>query len=338
VAGGALLAAGAAIAMGIHFHPRSAPDAPDYTGTGSGTVVVDITPGAGAGEIGESLERAGVVASARSFVKAVVGRSKEGHLRPGRYRLKQRMAASSALDLLLAPGSRIVRTVTVPEGLRTSEVLARLASGTGIPLKEFTDAAARPDGLRLPRYARGRVEGFLFPATYEIDPGTTARSLLRRMVDRFRVAAAKVGLERLAPGLKLTPQQAVTVASIVQAEGGVEADYAKIARVVYNRLARGAKLEMDSTVNYALARHTLKVSERDTKIDSPYNTYRHPGLPPTPIGNPGESALLATLHPAKGDWYWFVTTDPRRKITKFTDNEAEFRKYRDELNRYLGTN
>lgn len=337
VAGGLALVA-VAVAYGVHQVVGQPDEAPDFSGGGSGTVTIEITPGASAAEIGETLEHAGVVASAQSFVEQVITRSKESGLHPGRYTLRRRMAAESALDLLLSPASRVVRTVTVPEGLRTSEVLRTLADRTGIPLKDFAEAVAEPRRLRLPAYAEGTAEGFLFPATYEIEPGMTAVDLLRKMTARFRVAAAKVKLEELAPRVRLTPKQAVTVASIVQAEGGVPADYPKIARVVYNRLARGAKLEMDSTVNYALNRHTLKVSTQDTRVDSPYNTYARPGLPPGPIGNPGESALAAALHPAEGTWYWFVTTDPRRKITKFTDKEAEFRKYREELNRYLGTN
>ncbi|WP_169983110.1 MULTISPECIES: endolytic transglycosylase MltG [unclassified Microbispora] len=338
VVAGALALVAAAVAYGVHEVVGQPDKAPDYSGGGSGTVTVEITPGTSAGEIGKTLESAGVVASAQSFIEQVITRSKESSLRPGRYVLRRRMAAADALDLLLAPASKVVRKVTVPEGLRTSEVLRTLADGTGIPLKDFTEAVAEPGRLRLPAYAEGTAEGFLFPATYEIEPGMTAVDLLGKMVARFRVAARKVRLEELAPRVRLTPKQAVTVASIVQAEGGVPADYPKIARVVYNRLARGAKLEMDSTVNYALDRHTLKVSNEDTRVDSPYNTYARTGLPPGPIGNPGESALVAALHPAEGTWYWFVTTDPRRKITKFTDKEAEFRKYREELNRYLGTN
>ncbi|MFI9574909.1 endolytic transglycosylase MltG [Microbispora rosea] len=337
VAGGLALVA-VAVAYGVHQVVGQPDGAPDFSGGGSGTVTIEITPGASAAEIGKTLEQAGVVASAQSFVEQVITRSKENGLHPGRYTLRRRMAAASALDLLLAPASRVVRTVTVPEGLRTSEVLRILADRTGIPAKDFATAVAEPRRLRLPAYADGTAEGFLFPATYEIEPGMTAVDLLRKMTARFRVAAAKVKLEDMAPRMRLTPRQAVTVASIVQAEGGVPADYPKIARVVYNRLARGAKLEMDSTINYALNRHTLKVSNEDTRVDSPYNTYARPGLPPGPIGNPGESALMAALHPAEGTWYWFVTTDPRRKITKFTDKEAEFRKYREELNRYLGTN
>lgn len=336
-AGGVALVA-MAVAYGVHEVVTQPDKAPDYSGGGSGTVTVEITPGASAGEIGKTLEKAGVVASAQSFIEQVITRSKETSLRPGRYTLRRRMSAADALDLLLAPGSKVSRTVTVPEGLRLSEVLRTLADKTGIPLEDFEEAVAEPGRLRLPAYAEGEAEGFLFPATYEVEPGTTALDLLRKMVARFRVAAANVRLEELAPRVKLTPRQVVTVASIVQAEGGVPADYPRIARVVYNRLARGAKLEMDSTVNYALNRHTLKVSIKDTRVDSPYNTYARPGLPPGPIGNPGESALTAALHPADGTWYWFVTTDPGRKITKFTDKEAEFRKYREELNKYLGTN
>ncbi|MEW9531314.1 endolytic transglycosylase MltG [Microbispora sp. NPDC049125] len=338
VVAGGVAAVAAAMAFAVHSFVRPTSESPDFGGPGAGAVTVDITPGASAGEIGDVLEKAGVVASGQSFVQEVVVRSKEESLRPGRYLLRRRMAASAALDLLLSPRSRVVRKVTVPEGLRASEVLTVLSAGTGIPLDRFTSAIARPESLGLPAYAEGAAEGFLFPATYEIDPGTTAHDLLRSMVTRFRQAARTVGLERLAPRWHLTPRQAVTVASIVQAEGGTEADYPKVARVVYNRLARGAKLEMDSTVNYALRRHTLKVTTKDTQVASPYNTYLHAGLPPGPVGNPGESALRATLHPAQGEWYWFVTTDPRRKITKFTDKEAEFRKYRDELNRYLGAN
>ncbi|MEZ0077326.1 endolytic transglycosylase MltG [Planotetraspora sp. GP83] len=337
VAGGAALLT-AAVVFGVYSFLRPAPGPQDFEGAGSDAVTVEISPGASAGEIAETLKRAGVVASAQSFVQAVVERSKEGSLRPGRYRLKRRMAASSALDLLLAPKSRVVRRVTVPEGLRTSEVLTTLSAGSGIPLADFTKAVAEPSGLRLPAYADGKVEGFLFPATYEVEPGATARDLLKNMIARFGAAARHVGLGKVTPERGLTPLEVVTVASIIQAEGGQDSEFPKIARVIYNRLQRGAKLEMDSTVNYALRRHTLKVSQQDTKVASPYNTYARAGLPPGPIANPGESALMAALRPAKGDWYWFVTTDPRHRITKFTDKETEFLKYREELNRNLGAN
>jgi UPF0755 protein len=332
VLGGAALVG--VIALGAHAI-RPLVVAEDFDGRGSGTVTVKIPSGASARDVAQVLARAGVIAGERSFIRAVEARSKAGSLRAGVFRLRRGMSAAAALDLLLAPASRVIKKVTIPEGLRGYEVLERLAAGSDLPLSDFKSTVARPNRLALPAYARGRVEGLLFPATYEVEPSTTARELIQAMIDRFAVAARHVELEKRAAALGLTPLQAIIVASIVQAEGGREAEYPKIARVVYNRLARGAKLEMCSTVLYAQRRRTLRITERDTRVASPYNTYRHRGLPPGAISNPGESAMIAALHPQKGDWYWFVTTDPGRRITKFTDKEIEFMKYREELNRYL---
>ncbi|MFB4272709.1 endolytic transglycosylase MltG [Nonomuraea sp. GTA35] len=311
--------------------PYLSPD--DFDGPGSGAVTVRIAPGSSAEAIGSALADAGVVASARSFVNVTEDRAVSDRLRPGHYRLRKGMAAGAALDLLLSPAARIVRRVTVPEGMRVSEVLTRLSKQAGLSLQALKGVDTALVGL--PEYANG-LEGFLFPATYEIEPGDTAVDVLAAMAERFAAAARHVGLEEQAPRVNLTPLQVVTVASLIQAEGGTDADYPKISRVIYNRLARNMPLEIDSTVLYAQNRRTLKVTERDTKVNSPYNTYRHKGLPPGPIANPGEKALMAALNPAEGDWRWFVTTDPAHRITKFTSKESEFVRYREELNKNLG--
>ncbi|MEU7857792.1 endolytic transglycosylase MltG [Nonomuraea sp. NPDC049141] len=324
----------AAIGAGAYgvLKPYLAPD--DFKGTGSGSVTVRIPPGANAGDIGAVLADAGVVASARSFVNVTKERAVAGRLHPGHYRLRKGMAAGAALDLLLAPASKVIRRVTVPEGMRAGETLVRVAAQSGLALKELQAVDTALVGL--PKYARG-LEGFLFPATYEVEPGDKAVDLLAAMVERFRAAARKVKLVEKAARVHLTPLEAVTVASMVQAEGGRDEDYPKISRVIYNRLQRGTPLQIDSTVLYAQGKRTAKVTESDTKVRSPYNTYAHTGLPPGPIANPGEKALIATLHPAKGDWHWFVTTDPAHRITKFTNKESEFVRYREELNRNLRT-
>jgi UPF0755 protein len=124
------------------------------------------------------------------------------------------------------------------------------------------------------------------------------------------------------------------VASIVQVEACAVPDYPKIARVIYNRLRRGLPLRLGSTLAYAQGSRAVNV----TRSDSPYNTFARKGLPPGPVANPGEKALMAALYPAKGDWRWFVTTDPVHRITKFTNKESEFVRYRRELNENLGTN
>jgi UPF0755 protein len=125
--------------------------------------------------------------------------------------------------------------------------------------------------------------------------------------------------------------QAVTIASIVQAEAATKADMAKVARVVFNRLERGMPLQMDSTVNYALNRSTLRTTSADTRIDSPYNSYQRMGLPPTPIDNPGEDAMRAAIAPAAGNWLYFVTVKPGD--TRFTDNFEEHRRNVAEFNK-----
>ncbi|MET8988984.1 endolytic transglycosylase MltG [Nonomuraea wenchangensis] len=334
-----LVAAGLAVALiaagvGVIALVKPYLSPADFEGKGEGTVTVRIPPGSSAQAIGTTLADAGVVASAGSFVRATEDRAVTGRLRPGTYRLRKGMAATAALDLLLDAGSRVFKRVTVPEGMRVSEVLARLAKQTGLSLREFL--AVDKGLVGLPSYAPG-LEGFLFPATYEIEPGDTPVDVLAAMVERFGAEARRLRLAEQAARVHLTPLEAVTVASMIQAEGGTDADYPKIARVIYNRLERGTPLEIDSTVLYAQKRRTLRVTEKDTKVDSPYNTYRRKGLPPGPIANPGAKALVAALNPADGDWHWFVTTDPAHRITKFTNKESEFVRYREELNKNLGT-
>ncbi|MER6831105.1 endolytic transglycosylase MltG [Streptosporangium sp. NPDC000563] len=307
----------------------------DFEGPGSGAVVVEIPRGASAAQIGLVLADAGVVASARGFVAVAEEQGRTAGLPPGRFRLRRGMDALSALGMLVAPESRIVRTVTVSEGLRLPELLDRLADQTGMRRADLARAAADERALGLPRYAES-AEGFLFPATYEIEPTTTASDVLTAMVERYKQMAAQLKLRKRAKKKGLSPLEAVTMASIVQAEGGRDPDYPKIARVIYNRIRARTPLQMDTTVLYAQGRRTLEVSQRDTEVRSPYNTYLKPGLPPGPIANPGEQALIAALQPDQGDWFWFVTTDPEHRITKFTDTESEFVRYREELNKHLG--
>jgi len=161
-------------------------------------------------------------------------------------------------------------------------------------------------------------------------------SVLAAPVERYKQVAARLKPRERAKKQGLSPWEAVTVASIAQAEGGRDPDYPKIARVIYNRIRARTPLQMDTTVLHARGRRTLEVSQEDTEVRSAHDTYLRPGLPPGPIANPGEKALIAALQPDQGDWFGFVTTDPEHRITKFTDKESEFVRYREELNKHLG--
>ncbi|MGV9561331.1 endolytic transglycosylase MltG [Streptomyces sp. NPDC003480] len=220
--------------------------------------------------------------------------------------------------------------LVIPEGWRTGQIYAAIDKALGVPPGSARKSLPKAH-LKLPRDAQGNPEGYLFPASYPLQKGASPESVLRYMVDtaneRFGGGTITAGAQRHA----LTGYQAVTIASIVQAEAAAKADMAKVARVVFNRLERGMPLQMDSTLNYALKRSTLHTSVRDTKIASPYNSYRSVGLPPTPISNPGEDAMRATLNPAPGNWLYFVTVKPGD--TRFTASYEEQQRNVAEFNR-----
>ncbi|MFF0383485.1 endolytic transglycosylase MltG [Streptomyces sp. NPDC004286] len=206
-------------------------------------------------------------------------------------------------------------TLVVPEGWRASQIYEAVDKALALPPGTARKTVAKA-GLKLESAAEGNPEGYLFPATYTLTDDTTAESLLRQMVEtanrRFNGAPVAAGAQRNA----MNVYEAVTVASIVQAEAATKSDMGKVARVVFNRLERGMPLQMDSTLNYALKRNTIHTSIDDTRIESPYNSYQRMGLPPTPIDNPGEDAMRAVTNPPKGDWLYFVTVKPGD--TRFT--------------------
>ncbi|MCZ0974160.1 endolytic transglycosylase MltG [Streptomyces albulus] len=219
-----------------------------------------------------------------------------------------------ALVVLIVP--RLLRErqsgqLAVPEGQRASQIYAAVDRALKVPAGT-TAQAAKTARLDLPAEAQGNPEGYLFPATYPLRKDTTPASLLTYMV--------KTADQRLAAD-RVTSYRTVVIASIVQAEADRPADMGKVARVIDNRLARNMPLQMDSTINYALGRSTLRTSHADTRTNSPYNTYKFQGLPPTPIDNPGADALKAAAAPPAGDWLYFVTVKPGD--TRFTADYRE---------------
>ncbi|WP_411143219.1 endolytic transglycosylase MltG [Streptomyces sp. x-80] len=246
-----------------------------------------------------------------SDVRRTVRRPGPRLTRTGRLILVVCLCVLVFLAVLIVPrlfrgGPERAAKLTIPEGRRATQVYAatdkalRLADGT-------TAKAARTTRLSLPDEAKGNPEGYLFPATYPIDRDTTPASLLTTMVETANLRLADYGI---------ASYRTVVIASIAQAEADRPGDMGKVARVIDNRLAKGMPLQMDSTLNYALDRSTLHTSHADTKTDSPYNTYEHRGLPPTPIDNPGADALNAAAAPPPGDWLYFVTVGPGD--TRFT--------------------
>lgn len=281
----------------------------DYDGKGTGSVVVQVHPGDTARDIGDTLVAKGVVKSTKAFTNAAKDDSRSTKVQPGFYALRLKMAAVQALALLLDPKARVRGRVTLPEGLPLATVVDRLVKYTELRRPDIVAALENPAVLGLPSYAANRPEGFLFPATYDVEPGTEAVDALQMMTEKFAEEAAALDLEARAQKLGLTPYEVVVVASLIEAETPQDADRPKVARVVLNRLAKGMPLQFDSTVNYVRTERKLRLSTHDIRIESPYNTYRNKGLPPTPINSPGRESLEAALAPAAGDWIYFVRID-----------------------------
>lgn len=295
----------------------------DFQGDGTGNVRIEVRQGDSLTAIGRTLAEAGVVATSDAFVGAASSDSRAESIAPGAYELRSGMSGEAALDLMLDPASRLVQKVVVPEGLRFEKTVAKIVKGTDLTADQVKDSLSRAGSLGLPSYAEGSVEGFLFPATYEFQPGVEADSVVSAMLMRFRQAAKEVDLAAAAKKAGLTQFEVVIIASLVQGESA-PGDYDKVARVVFNRLEQGMPLQFDSTVNYALGTSNLQLSAEQLKTDSPYNTYVNKGLPPGPINSPGEAAMTAVLNPARGTWLYFVTTDPATLTTEFATTYDEF--------------
>ncbi|WP_432109786.1 endolytic transglycosylase MltG [Streptomyces sp. AA1529] len=221
---------------------------------------------------------------------------------------------------------RASKPFVVPEGWRATQVYTAADKALSVPegtTRKAAERAARAGELPLPAAAKHNPEGYLYPATYPVRAKTTPTALVTFMAETAKERHAAAGVD-------VDDYDTLVVASLVQAEADTPEDMAKVARVIANRLKRDMPLQMDSTINYALGRSTLNTSHADTRLDSPYNTYRHKGLPPSPINNPGPEALEAAQHPASGDWLYFVTVKPGD--TRFTDDYAQHEKWVEEFN------
>jgi UPF0755 protein len=281
----------------------------DYSGAGTGTVLVIVHSGDSSSAIASTLVADKVVRSAGAFTAAADADPRSRRLGPGTYRLHQHMQASLALSLMLKPSSLVDFKVTIPEGFTAASIVARIAADTPITAAALTKALGAPAALGLPSYADGHPEGFLFPATYDVQPGTTATQLLSEMVARYRQEATTLHIPATGTVKGLSAYQIVTLASIVQREGRLVQDYPKIAEVFTNRMAQGMPLGSDATLFYVLGPNHGPLTSSDLASTSPYNTRLRPGLPPTPINSPGEAALKAVLHHPSGPLLYFVTID-----------------------------
>ncbi len=304
----------------------------DYDGPGQGNVQVIVEPNDTGSDIAATLYEAGVIASTQAFIIEANKNPESASITPGYYFMHREMKAEYALAALLDPANRDVRTITIPEGKTLAYYSQAIANLTGTSKDEVDAAMQDTDALGLPTEAEGNLEGWLFPSTYEFNPGVTPQEVLTRMVaqtvkvlDTYEVEPAD--RERI-----------LTVASLVEREAKLAEDRPLIASVIYNRLDQDMKLELDSTVKYLSPSEGVFTSDDERAIDSPYNTYANTGLPPGPIAGPGEASIKAAVQPAETDYLFFVTVNLDTGETKYATDYTDHLNNVEELRAWVRAN
>jgi UPF0755 protein len=306
---------------------------PFHGSASSRTVIVEIPKGASSSKIGSILESRGVVASGFFFELRAFIDGKRGSLHSGRFELRRDMSYAAAISALSQPPpAAIVIKIVIPEGFTRAQI-AGLAAGDALR-GSYLSASAASSELRPAHYgapaATPDLEGFLYPATYEVVAGTPASRLVADQLIAFKQRFGAHLFSR-ARALSETPYQLLTVASMVEREAKVPADRARIAAVIYNRLRVGMPLAIDATIYYAVelqrgvAALEGELTASDLRIDSPYNTRTHLGLPPTPISNPGEASIDAAEHPAHVPYLYYVLAADGCGEHVFASTYARFR-------------
>jgi peptidoglycan lytic transglycosylase G len=305
-----------------------------FAGSGSGKVIVVIPKGASSSKIGSILAHDGVVSSAFFFDVRATLAGKRGSLHSGRFELRHDMTYAAAIDALSKPPPKaIVVKVVIPEGYTRRQVADLVAEDSlgGSYLQASTRSRLLdPRRYHAPAGTRD-LEGFLFPATYELAAGTPAARLVEEQLAAFRERFTSDDVRR-ARALGVTPYQLLTVASMVEREAKSPTDRPKIAAVIYNRLRKGMLLGIDATIYYAveqqkgIATYTGELTASQLRIDSPYNTRTHKGLPPTPISNPGAASIEAAAHPAHVRYLYYVAGADGCGEHVFSRTAAEFEK------------
>ena len=278
----------------------------DPPGEAGDEVALTIPPGSSTARIAAILDEKGVVESARSF-RIYTRLKNAGPFQAGDYTLRKRATFGEIVEALSRGPEIIQDRLTVPEGLTLEQIAERVGKLPGRSAEKFL-AAAKSGEIRstLQPDSVDTLEGLLFPDTYMLDRGDDEKEILQRMVSTFDTVAAEEGIDQAAEGGRVSPYEAIVIASLVEREARVPEDRGPIARVIYNRLERDMLLQIDATVIYALGEHKTRVLFRDLEVDSPYNTYKVKGLPPTPIAAPGRAALAAAADPPNNDFLYYV--------------------------------
>lgn len=301
-----------------------------FHGDGSGKVQLTVPKGSSVSEVGDLLEKKGVIdgsgplGGSTLFQMRVTLAGKRSEIYSGHFTLAKGMSYGAAIDALSVPPVKRTIAVTIPEGYTRAQA-AQLVEEDGVP-GSYTKATVKSKYMNPAKYGgKGakNLEGFLFPDTFELKPNAPVADLVQLQLQDFKRRIKKVDMS-YAKSKNLTIYDVLIIASMVQREAGVQGQFDDVASVIYNRLHEGMPLGIDATIRFATGNYTKPLTESELAIDSPYNTRTNAGLPPGPIGNPGLAAIEAAAHPAKTNYLFYVTTPGACGKLTFAKTEAEF--------------
>ncbi|MDR2748594.1 MAG: endolytic transglycosylase MltG [Bifidobacteriaceae bacterium] len=299
-------------------------------------VVVTIPDGSSTSDIANILENNGVVKDASYFVKEAIREGVDSKLQAGSFNLKVHQSSKTAIAMLLDANNMAGFKLAIPEGYTASEIINYIATQTSASSSTVKAALESAKKKLLPKAAKGKAEGYLFPATYILPIGQSSETVFEQMISKTLETLRTLGVKESDFNTVLTK------ASIVQKEVFGHDYYGKVARVIDNRLSSpdtGYHLGMDTVIAYGLGINALDLTQAQLDDDSnPYNDRIHTGLPPTPISNPGEDAVNAVLNPPEGNWLYFCTVNLLTGETKFTNSSDEFEKYKSEYQKWMKDN
>ena len=296
---------------------------------------VEVVRGDTLSSVADKLEQAGIVESALMFkVEARAGGYEDTQIKTGEYTFERGEDTDKILAKLTAGVAPPTLEITIPEGLDLEQTAQQVARQSDVSASRFEEAARRTDygyGFLEDRVIKS-TEGFLFPKKYQFEKGTTAPQMVTRMLEQYLIETQTMDISGAEERLSLTEYQLVTVASLIEKEAASPKERPLVASVIYNRLRKGMPLQIDATVVYALGDPKRELSLADLKVDSPYNTYEHTGLPPGPICNPSRQSLEAAIHPADTDYLYYVLK-ANGEEHYFTDNYDDFLRAKAEAGR-----
>ncbi len=299
----------------------------DYEGEGKDEIVITVMPGSSAREVANHLVEQDVIMSSKPFLDEIEKR--DAVIQAGDFTMRKQMSSAAAVEALINPLAN--QRLAIPEGFTIKQIKGRMLD-SGMDEASINEAIdeKKPADYGLDIEAPS-LEGYLYPATYEIRPNMTAEQMVQEMVDKTKAEIDQIGISAD------NVNEVFTLASIVEAEAtGTPDDRAKVARVFLNRIDKGQALQSDATVSYIHgARPDASTTQEERQSDSPYNTYKHTGLPPGPINSPSAAAVEAAENPAEGAWLYFVSVNPDTGETKYAETYADHQKNVEEYRSWL---